>query len=425
MTPSRRKCKIQTAMERKTIARDGQIIKFQFYGFFKNLIFFEPFLLVFLLSKGLDLIAIGFLVSIRELTVYILEVPTGLYADHFGKKRALMICFLSYMFSFLLFFAGSSFAVFAAAMFFFGAGEAFRSGTHKAMIYTYLERMGWFELKTLVYGRTRAYSLIGTAVSSAGAALFAFSGADLRYIFFLTIIPYIIDLFLVASYPAYLDEKTDEIGNAGDFFRSSLHVFGDMFRSPATRKLLADSSVFDAVFKSLKDYVQPAILLLFAVSPLHGSKFTAPGVILALSYTLFAVAGSFAAFHAHLLTGKFGREKTAALLMFAAGAAMVSVFPASAAGKAWPLIACYLILHITHNARRPVLVDMFGDIAKKNARATLLSVDSQLRALLTAAAAPAIGFIAENVSIPSAFMVPGLILMVFSMLSLNKKKEFS
>ena len=28
----------------------------------------------------------------------------------------------------------------ALAMAFFGLGEAFRSGTHKAMIYTYLER---------------------------------------------------------------------------------------------------------------------------------------------------------------------------------------------------------------------------------------------------------------------------------------------
>ena len=44
-------------------------------------------------------------------------------------------------------------------MVFFGFGEAFRSGTHKAMIMAYLDKKDIKDSKSKVYGKTRSFSL--------------------------------------------------------------------------------------------------------------------------------------------------------------------------------------------------------------------------------------------------------------------------
>lgn len=141
------------------IKKNNQIKKFCLYGFLKNLMFFEPYLYIYLIQvMHLSLFQIGTLFSIRGIIIYIFEVPSGIFADQYGKKTELMICFIFYIASFFFFFLGGSYAIVAVAMVFFGLGEAFRSGTHKAMIYAYLEQKDWFEHKTFVYGRTRSFS---------------------------------------------------------------------------------------------------------------------------------------------------------------------------------------------------------------------------------------------------------------------------
>jgi len=124
--------------------------KFRFYGFFKNLRFFEPFLLIMLLdpSIGLSLFEIGLLISIREIFTYIFEIPSGMIADKFGKKRELLICFIFYIISFVFYFFGldpdtvvSNLVFLVIASIFFGLGESFRSGTHKAMELLWMENV--------------------------------------------------------------------------------------------------------------------------------------------------------------------------------------------------------------------------------------------------------------------------------------------
>jgi MFS family permease len=148
------------------IKKDKLIWKFSFYGLLKNLKFFEPYLIIYLLGLNFSLFKIGVLFSIREAIIYIFEVPSGIIADNYGKKKELMICFIFYIISFLLFFIATNIYIITLAFIFYGLGEAFRSGTHKAMIYSYLERKNWFEYKAFVYGRTRSFSLIGSSVSA-------------------------------------------------------------------------------------------------------------------------------------------------------------------------------------------------------------------------------------------------------------------
>ena len=122
------------AEEGKVISRDIMFYQFSAYGFLKNLRFFEPFILLIFRSYGLSFLQIGLLYSIRDVATNILEVPTGLLADSFGRKRAMVSAFIAYILSFLILYTFQEFWILAFAMVLFASGEAFRSGTHKALI---------------------------------------------------------------------------------------------------------------------------------------------------------------------------------------------------------------------------------------------------------------------------------------------------
>ena len=102
------------------IKRDSQILKFSMYGFLKNLRFFEPYLIIYLLSFDISLFQIGILYSIREIITYIFEIPSGIIADQYGKKSELMMCFVFYIISFVFFFIGTKYSIIIIAMIFFG-----------------------------------------------------------------------------------------------------------------------------------------------------------------------------------------------------------------------------------------------------------------------------------------------------------------
>ena len=58
------------------------IARFSAYGFLKNQQYYDPFLILAFRDKGLSFFLIGLLFGFRGLAVNIMEVPTGVLADH-------------------------------------------------------------------------------------------------------------------------------------------------------------------------------------------------------------------------------------------------------------------------------------------------------------------------------------------------------
>jgi hypothetical protein len=85
------------------IPKNLQYYKFCIYGFLKNLRFFDPFIILFFREMGFSFLQIGILFSIREIATGILEIPTGFFADSYGRKLSMILAFASYIFSFMIF----------------------------------------------------------------------------------------------------------------------------------------------------------------------------------------------------------------------------------------------------------------------------------------------------------------------------------
>ena len=154
--------------------KDLQFYKFCTYGFLKNLRFFDAFIILAFRKIGFSYLQIGFLFSVREISTNILEIPTGILADAYGRRKAMVFSFSSYIISLLIFYFSREYYLFLIGMIFFASGEAFRSGTHKAMILQYLKIKNMEDIKVHYYGNTRGCSQFGSAISSIIAGVIIF-----------------------------------------------------------------------------------------------------------------------------------------------------------------------------------------------------------------------------------------------------------
>ncbi len=409
----------------RKIVKDPQIWKFSFYGLLKNLKFFEPYLYLYLLSIGINLFQIGLLFSVREIITYLFEIPSGILADQYGKKTELLTCFIFYIISFIFFFIGGNFLTILIGMIFFGLGEAFRSGTHKAMIYSYLEQKGWFSHKTFVYGRTRSFSLIGSSISAFLSIIFVLGLPTLRWIFLLSILPYILDFLLILSYPNSLNERVETNISIGKFFLNSVNHLKSILKNKALFKPLFSSSLYDGIFKVLKDYIQP--ILKIAMGALTISfliRFTPSQrvkIVLGIVYGIFYIASSWASRNVYRLNKRAPSHILMDLYFFAMGIILLSLGLFIQIKSVVFIILFYFILYVMKDSRRPLVVDVLGDYMDKTQRATVLSIESQLRSVIVIVLAPVVGYLADKFSISNTFFLMGIFTLIVAWILKNKR----
>ena len=405
------------------IIKDKQIKRFCLYGFLKNLRFYEAYLLLFLLSQNINLFEIGVLVAIREIIVAIFEVPSGMVADYFGRKKELCCCFVFYIIAFVLFFFTKQFSTAVFAMLFYGLGEAFRSGTHKAMIYTYLDLKNWQKEKTFVYGRTRSFSLLGSALSAIlGILLMLVFKVD-RLLFLFALIPTALDFILISSYPKVLD-KSDKKKNTS--FKQMLQTMVTQFKNQKMLlRILCEEGISEASFSYTKDIIQPLLETVIVGSGLVLFSSLTPKdhlvVMLGLVYAIFNVMGAWVSKKTYLLKGNRSSLNCLQILHVIFGA----LFLVLGLVTQQAILVCiiYIILVLLHSMRKPLFVDEVDNHINKSTRATTLSMSAQLKSLFLVIFAPTLGYIMQNFGI--AYGMFGLSLLFLLTIPLLKKVEFN
>ncbi len=397
------------------IPKDRMFYKFSLYGFLKNLRLFEPFLILFFLNAGLSYTEIGILYATAEISTNLMEIPTGVFADIFGRRKAMLMSFSSYLLVFSIFYLSSSFYLFLIAMVLYGLGDAFRSGTHKAMILEYLKIKGIEDTKVEYYGATRSASQFGSAINSLLAATVVFYTGDYHLIFLVTIIPYLIDLVNLATYPKELDgEMRRERRKLREQAKLTMKDFTSMFRNRKALKALLNSSLFDSGFKATKDYLQP-VLKSFALSLpvllfMTGEERTA--IIVGVVYFFLYLLSSYASRKAHVVVKKVRNITFAINLTFVLGTLFIIFAGLSYAFLLYFLsILLFISLHFVFNLRRPMNVSYVSDKISSRIMASGLSVESQLKMIFSALFAFLIGVLADAFGVGVSLFVVGLIIL--------------
>ncbi len=381
------------------------LARFSLYGFLKNQRYFEPFLVLAFLEKGLTFLDIGLLIAFREATVIAFEIPSGAVADVYGRRRSMVFSFVAYIGSFLLFGFARNLVLLFGAMFLFGVGEAFRTGTHKAMIFEWLRLEGRLAERTKFYGYTRSWSKFGSAVSVLLAAVFVFASEAYTTVFFFAAVPYLFGIINFAGYPAALDGKVDSKASAGAVWRRLSRTLVASIKHRTVRRLLLESMGFEGVFHAVKDYIQP---VLTAAATVFVARYVATADLSEPQQAVLLVAPVYLALHllsgvasrrAHRLVSAAGGEGRAAVLMWG-GALLVFLGLGTAAFYELfaGVIAAFVALHILQNLWRPILIGRLDEHGSEFQGATLLSVESQARRAATMVMAPLVGLAVDAVA---------------------------
>lgn len=400
----------------------NQILKFSFYGFLKNLRFFDPYLYLYFIQSGLEFAQIGLLLTVREAIIYVFEVPSGVFADRFGKKTVLIISFAFYIVSFILFYLGSQFYDYVLAMVFFGFGEAFRSGTHKSMIMAYLDKKEIKDSKSKVYGKTRAFSLIGSTVSSLISIIFIIVLPSLSWLFIIAIIPYILDMLLILSYPKFLNERIDSKFIFKEFLKENVNAVKYVLCTKNIRSLLIGSSSYNAWFKSIKDYIQPVIVTI-TLSVIIFTRYSAENntsIYLGLIYAFIYLISAYATFNSHKLVKFISREKIISSMWILSGVSLVIL--GLFIDNLVVVLVVFLLLYVYLNIRKPLMIEKIGDAVDKEKRASVLSIESQFTSLIIAIFAPILGLIVDVYSIEVMLTIVGIGMTLIFIASFSKKK---
>ena len=410
------------------LKNDPLFPRFAAYGFLKNLRFFDPFIILIFREAGLSFLQIGLLYSIRDVATNILEIPTGVFADAFGRRKAMVMAFASYLISFVIFYLFATFPLYAFAMILFAFGEAFRSGTHKALILEHLKITKREHLKIAYYGRTRSVSQFGSAVNALIAAALVFYTGEYRIMFLAAMLPYTLDLFNLLTYPKALDGDLQRVpfSEISNVVKSTVRDFGGIFANKLALRSLLNSAVNGASFKSTKDYLQP-ILESFALALpffLSVSAVQRGAVMIGSVYFVIYLFTSYASRSAAGFSERFNSLGRAINISFLLGAGLLFFAGfATWANLTIMSILAFLVFYALRSLRRPMDIAYISDQIDSRIMASGLSAEAQLTTILTAIFAPILGFLADNFGVGIALAVLGFgTLAFYSVAKVNEGK---
>ena len=388
------------------------LLRFCLYGFLKNQRYYDLFIILAFREKGLSFLTIGLLVGFREICINLTEVPTGAVADVLGRRRAMIFSFVAYAAAFAVFglVGGERLWLLFVAMFAFSIGEAFRTGTHKAMIFDWLARQGRADEKTTIYGLTRSWSQMGSAVSVLIAAAMVFLTGSYSAIFLFSIAPCALNIINFLTYPSYLDGVREGEKGIGEIIRVLLGSLRDSFRRPAVRRLFVESMGFEGLYKAAKDYLQPvmraAAVALPVLTFLHQRQRTAL-LVAPIGFVLYLLS-SLASRHAGRFAKAAGGERRASRLIWLLD---MLAFAAMTAGMLLGLmsvaITAFVVLAVLQNFWRPMLISRLADRTEGKQMATVLSIESQSKSLFAAGVAPVLGLVVDRLPAGTQFWPVG------------------
>ncbi|MCP5068314.1 MAG: MFS transporter [bacterium] len=327
--------------------------------------------------RGLRATEFGWIIAIFYLAVVLFEVPSGILADRFGRRRLLVIGALANVLACGMLAVAFDFLSFAAVQVLFAIGTAAISGADSALLFDRLAAEGREEDYTRIEGTSQAAWLIVTAVAMALADRFLIEGGDPTPT---VVVTGLFQLIGVAFALGLKESRRPEEKPARAIVAAALE---NVVRVPGAARWIAISVGVFVLIRS-------AIVLLY--NPILDAveiPVDRWGTLLAL----INVAGGLAAWQTHRWTGGRGAERMVLLLPIA----LIAMYAGLATLRSGSAAMLFCIQGIAFGvypvAMRTVLNRRIRD---PHHRATVLSIESLACRLAFSGVAVAVGTLLER-----------------------------
>ncbi|AKQ67970.1 MDR-type permease [Myxococcus hansupus] len=372
--------------------------RFYAYSLLSTLSFWFPVAILYYQACGLTYGEIMLLVVVQSVFQFALEVPSGVVADRWGRKYALLIAAVSKVVFLALFLLGDGVGVFILASAVLGIHLAFESGSDSAFLYDTLKSLGREAEYRQHEGKAWSYRLgsmgVGSLIGGAAAEV------SLRLPVLLTLLGSVAALAVALTFrePPHHRSTRDKPSVA-----HMRHAAGVVWNSGSIRYLVLFSGFMGAAmltgFKFSQPYMHDA-----------GVDLKFFGAI----YFVWMVSSAVAARNAHRLAKWLG--ESLALLTIPVLLAAHYFF------LAWTTslvgVAIILISQVTSGLVRPLVNDAIHRDTPSSHRATVMSFAGFFQSLVLMALSPLFGVLADRHSLAAAFGAEGLFVVVAGLIPL-------
>lgn len=374
--------------------RWDNITKAALISFFSSLYFYLPISTLWYQSHGLSLMQVEMLGGIGGITFMFTTVATGMFADKYGRKSAIVVALLFQLLGEVLFLFSSSFFMFMLCAISAGLGFSFWGGAFDAMIVDTLKEKNKQEEMQKIFGSLMAYRGLSTILGAGVSSLIVSQLVQERFIFAILLTIGSVSIALLMSL----------------WLKEPKHTEFSHKLSP--KELLAKSIALLKHNRKLGRLVVLAVV----TTPFTGALITlyqpyfqnvgVSGYWFGLAYAIGGFLLFLSSKYVYLIEKKFGGKIS--LLVF-------TILPGiffglmAAAGSAWLAVTFFCLNYGSSALQQPLFDDYTNrHIASEN-RATLLSFIAMLSSFYVAVMGPIIGSIADR-SLPIAFFFMGALI---------------
>lgn len=365
--------------------------------------------------NALQLVLVG---TVLETACFVLEIPTGVVADLYSRRRSILIGVFLYGIGFILEGSLPWFGTVLLAQVVWGCGDTFISGALEAWIASEERKRSM----DTVFLRG---SQMGQAGSILGVILGTLLGnIDLRLPLIVAgVLLLVFGIVLTGIMPethfsSIREKKNTLLADIAGLFKINLRF---MKGAPVLLILLAitfcgglASEGFDRLSTAhfLEDTVMPTFGLLNSVTWFGVMNLLASGLGVLASQVLITY-----------LQKQKAASRTGVVFFTSAGYILGLIL--FALGKSfWFVLVVFLITGLMRSLKEPVLDAWMNEHVEESMRATVFSANGQLNSLGQIIGGPLVGLVAQQVSVTWGLICTALLLLpVLFLLSVAKRAE--
>ena len=376
----------------------NNIIKLYLLKAVKWFMIVMPIIVLFFESKGLSLTQIMILQGTYSLFVALFEIPSGFFADIYGRKNSLVIGSIFLFLGYVIFSFFSGFNEFLFAEILLGIGGSLISGADSAILYDTLLEIKEEDKYTKIEGRTYAIGNFSEGIAGVLGGFLAMTSINMP-VYIQTIVMFLsipIAMTLVEPKSSYKLAKS---------FSSIITVVKDTFiYQRKLRWYIVYSSSMGIATLSIAWFVQPFLM-----------EIDTPIIYYGIIWAFLNFTAGITSYYSYL----FNNHN---LLIYISLIMITSLILLGFNISYFGLIFIILI-YLLRGVITPKLRNLINMNSTSERRATVLSLRSFVIRISFAVIAPILGYISDSSDISIVFYVLAFIVGFSSLLAAFKLKN--
>jgi MFS family permease len=378
---------------------EGNIWKSYVFQILRGMFFSVPIMVLFWQENGLSLMEVMILQSLFSMTVVVLEIPTGYFADVFGRKKSLIVASFFGFIGFAIYSISYNFYQFLIAEILLAIAISFISGADSALLYDTLKDLKKENLYKKIYGNVLFYGLIGMSVAS---VIGGYVGEiNLRWTLYLSL-PFMA-LLIPLSFSLKEPKRHEVIFEKGYILELFKIIKTVVLKNKKIKWLIVYAGIIAGFNGAAVWFYQPY----FIISGLEIAHF---GIV----FASFQIMAALSSKYAHKIEEILGQKFSLVLLIFLSGISyllmsnFVYLFSFSFA----------FLQQFVRGFLRPIIEDYINKLISSEIRATVLSIQNMSGKLFYAFIIPIIGWVADAYTLTQALAVLGITTLAFGIFAI-------